>query len=126
MQIGNIGNYYGNLIVKSEEGSYYWCIPNWDGEDWQEITKDLYDSLIKFELGDIETEETVVPDDDRRHGGPYDRGSADDYYHRPFSPHYYEGATGQSPRIEEKDMTKEQIAAYTLGYEENDDKKDWG
>ena len=30
---------------------------------------------------------------DQRHGGPFDRGAADSYYHRPFDPHYYEGAT---------------------------------
>ena len=29
---------------------------------------------------------------DKRHGGPYDRGSADAYYRRDFDPHYYEGA----------------------------------
>ena len=30
---------------------------------------------------------------DRRHGGPYDRGSADSYYNRPRRPHYYKGDT---------------------------------
>ena len=28
----------------------------------------------------------------RRHGGPYDRGSADSYYRRPPRPHYFVGA----------------------------------
>ena len=28
-----------------------------------------------------------------RHGGAFDRGSADSYYHRSPNPHYYEGAT---------------------------------
>ena len=36
---------------------------------------------------------------DQRHGGPYDRGSADAYYHRPYNPHFYAGATYSSPRI---------------------------
>jgi len=45
--IGGIGNYYGGLEVRKEQDSYYWCIPNYDGEDWDEIPKSLYDELIK-------------------------------------------------------------------------------
>lgn len=65
---------------------------------------------------------------DTRHGGPYDRGRADSYYHRDQNPHYYLGATGQSPRIEQKDMTIDEIEAYLAGYEDNElegDKKQW-
>lgn len=36
---------------------------------------------------------------DHRHGGPYDRGSADYYYGRPFNPHYFKGATYASEEI---------------------------
>jgi len=64
---------------------------------------------------------------DQRHGGPYDRGSADSYYGRPFSPHYYEGPTRRSPLVE--DLTEDELAAYTAGYEDNErlnNKKDWG
>jgi len=53
---------------------------------------------------------------DQRHGGPYDRGSADAYYERGYYPHYYVGATKQSARVELKDMTAEEIVAYTAGY----------
>jgi hypothetical protein len=53
---------------------------------------------------------------DQRHGGPYDRGSADKYYEREYNPHYYVGDTAMSERVELKDMTPEQIAAYTVGY----------
>ena len=66
---------------------------------------------------------------DQRHGGPYDRGSADSYYDRPFNPHFYVGATMQSPRIEMACMTAEEITAYTAGYRDNEqhgDKKNWG
>lgn len=66
---------------------------------------------------------------DTRHGGPYDRGGADSYYHRGPCPHYYVGATGQSLRVEAKDMTPDEIVAYMAGYEDNElhgDKKDWG
>lgn len=60
-----------------------------------------------------------------RHGGPYDRGSADAYYRRPFNPHYYVGDTGSSSLVEEKDMTEEDIKAYTAGYDEETERKDW-
>jgi len=66
---------------------------------------------------------------DERHGGPYDRGSADSYYGRPFNPHFYVGATMTSPRVEMACMTAEEIAAYTAGYRDNEqfgDKKNWG
>lgn len=62
---------------------------------------------------------------DKRHGGPYDRGSADAYYGRGFSPHYYIGGTGMSQRVESADMTEEDIEAYTAGYDGEDDRKEW-
>jgi hypothetical protein len=64
-----------------------------------------------------------------RHGGPFDRGSADSYYHRPRRPHFFTDATYQSDEIEERFMTKAQIAEYNAGYDYNEqfgDKKDWG
>ena len=61
----------------------------------------------------------------RSHGGAYDRGSADAYYHRPAEPHYYTGATYQSTKIEEVDMSEEEIAAYMAGYNEETGRKDW-
>lgn len=66
---------------------------------------------------------------DPRHGGPYDRGTADSYYRRGFNPHYYVGATYSSDRVELADMTPEEIVAYTKGYNDNEDDgnfKDWG
>ena len=63
-----------------------------------------------------------------RHGGPFDRGGADSYYHRGMRPHYYVGATSMSDRIEEDGMTKEQINEYCAGYEHNEmhgAKKEW-
>ena len=53
---------------------------------------------------------------DKRHGGAYDRGSADAWYGREVNPHYYIGDTYQSPKVEEADMTEEEIAAYMAGY----------
>ncbi len=65
---------------------------------------------------------------DERHGGAFDRGSADSYYGRPRSPHLYEGNTGSSRRIEQREMTPEEIQAYLAGYQYNEqfgDKKSW-
>lgn len=70
-----------------------------------------------------------MTDYDKRHGGPYDRGSADSYYRRGFKPHFYTGATYQSDRVELADMTPVEIVAYTKGYNENEEAgnfKDWG
>ena len=66
---------------------------------------------------------------DERHGGPYDRGSADSYYGRPFNPHYFVGGTYNSPKVGLADMTPAEITAYTAGYRDNEqdgNKKDWG
>ena len=63
-----------------------------------------------------------------RHGGPYDRGQADSYYGREYSPHYFVGDSYNSPRIEMAQMTAREIVAYTAGYRDNEargDKKDW-
>jgi hypothetical protein len=65
---------------------------------------------------------------DKRHGGPWDRGTADSYYHRGYTPHYYTGDTSISPRVELAEMTAEEITAYSAGYAWNEnfgDKKDW-
>lgn len=61
---------------------------------------------------------------DPRHGGPFDRGSADAYYGRPADPHKYPGPTGVGERIKLTDP--EEIADYMLGYETTTDRKDWG
>ena len=64
----------------------------------------------------------------RRHGGPWDRGSADAYYGRPFNPHYYIGDSYSSGYVSTKEMTEGEIAAYTEGYREQEasgDFKQW-
>ena len=65
---------------------------------------------------------------DQRHGGPFDRGSADSWYNRSFDPHYYSGDTHTSTRVGLADMTAEEITAYTAGYNWNEQfggKKDY-
>jgi hypothetical protein len=51
------------------------------------------------------------------HGSPFDRGSADSFYHRVPRPHYICDIRGE--RIEEHQMSAEQIAEYKAGYEDN-------
>ena len=66
---------------------------------------------------------------DQRHGGPWDRGAADSYYHRDYNPHYFRGDTYNSDRVDLADMTAEEITAYSAGYRYNEligNKKDWG
>lgn len=66
---------------------------------------------------------------DKRNGGPYDCGGADSYYQRGFNPHYYVGESYATEKVSEKDMTIEEIRAYTAGYENNQQNcnfKDWG
>jgi len=43
-----IGNYYGGLKIKEEDGKYFWGIENYDGTDFKEIPKYLFDSLVEF------------------------------------------------------------------------------
>ena len=53
---------------------------------------------------------------DPRHGGPFDRGSADAYYQRQWCPHFYRGQTYSSERVDLKDMTAAEVVAYTAGF----------
>jgi len=65
---------------------------------------------------------------DKRHGGPFDRGSADSYYGRGYTPHYFVGPTHQSQKIEREQMTDADKEAYKAGYDWNEqwgDKKNW-
>ena len=65
---------------------------------------------------------------DTRHGGPYDRGSADSYYRRGRNPHFFRGDSYQSERVEYKDMTPDEVVAYNAGYDDNEefgDYKEW-
>lgn len=61
----------------------------------------------------------------RRHGGPYDRGSADSYYQRERRPHYFVGDSYMSDEVLEKDMTSEEIAAYNKGFDDNEDSQNF-
>ena len=63
---------------------------------------------------------------DARHGGAFDRGSADSWYDRGRNPHYFVGDTHMSKRVVE--LTVEEVEAYDAGYDYNErfgGKKDW-
>lgn len=49
-EIGNIGNYYGGLVIKSEDGKYFWGIESYDGTKFEDIPKELFDALEKYAL----------------------------------------------------------------------------
>jgi hypothetical protein len=77
---------------------------------------------------DVVAKVDSTPEYDDTHGGPYDRGGADSYYRRQFDPHYWPEGTMQGTRVEMKDMTPEEIAAYTKGYNDNEESgmfKEW-
>lgn len=64
--------------------------------------------------------------DRERHGGLFDRGSADSYYHRGRDPHWYPEGTGRGAKV--ANLTKEEVAEYMAGYDWNEqfgDKKNW-
>ena len=61
-----------------------------------------------------------------KHGSPIDRGAADRYYGRPYDPHWYPEGTGNGSRVELKDMTPDEIVAYTKGFKTEESRKDWG
>ena len=47
--IGEIGNYYGRLSVKTEDGRFYWGIENYSGTYWEEISESLFDELNRHQ-----------------------------------------------------------------------------
>ena len=55
-----------------------------------------------------------------RHGGPFDRGSADCYYRRRPDPHYWTHGTYHGERIGHNRMSDREIAEYYEGWDENE------
>ena len=48
-EIGDIDNYHGGLLIKSENNKFYWGIEDWDGTAWEQIPESLFDALNKYE-----------------------------------------------------------------------------
>ena len=57
---------------------------------------------------------------DSRHGGAFDRGSADSWYSRPRNPHFFLAESYTSQEVGVRDMTAEQVEAYLAGYAYNE------
>lgn len=55
------------------------------------------------------------------HGSPRDRGSADAFYGRRAVPHFYKGGV----RIEQIDMTDEEVREYLNAYDLETCRKEW-
>jgi hypothetical protein len=53
--------------------------------------------------------------DRKRHGGLFDRGSADAYYRRAFSPHWYPQGTYHGDAV--INLTSEEIEEYRKGFQ---------
>ncbi len=62
-----------------------------------------------------------VEDRERR---AYSRGSADAYYHRTPNPHIWLDLMGREV-VTKENMTEAEIESYWLGYNEEDDRKEW-
>ena len=77
-------------------------------------------SLVHYSIIDVHSvEDHIMNTDKQRHGGPYDRGSADSYYRRGYAPHYFIGESYTSDKVEEAYMTPEEISEYKKGFGEN-------
>ena len=70
-------------------------------------------------------QEGTILEDFPHHGSPADRGSADRYYGRPFDPHYWPQGTLKGARVEQSDMTLEQIIEYTNAFQNETERKNW-
>lgn len=42
-----LSNYYGCVTIKKSKGKYYWSLEDYSGIDWHEISKELYELLLK-------------------------------------------------------------------------------
>lgn len=46
--IGLIGNYYGGLKLRRDNGISYWSITDYDGDNWDQIPDYLAEALLKY------------------------------------------------------------------------------
>lgn len=105
-----------------------WLISTKTGFDWSGYASNppLVKKLLDLYNGYQKQGVTEGSETDKSHGSPFDRGSADSYYHRPRRPHKGGVGGGSGERIE--DLTPEEIKAYHAGYDYNErlgDKKVW-
>jgi hypothetical protein len=62
---------------------------------------------------------------DKSHGSAWDRGSADAYYGREKDPHKWPLGTYKGTRVDEKDLTPEELNEYHSAYDHQTEFKVW-
>jgi len=48
-EIGNIYNHYGGLAIKQDGDKFFWSIEDYNGHNWEEIPKYVFDTLTKYQ-----------------------------------------------------------------------------
>ena len=83
-----------------------------------------YDSLQDYHNANVAKEKKQY---DRSQKSPYTRGEFDSYNRHPKRPHYYIkiGDGLEYRRVEEEDMSPEEIEAYNAGFEANEKARDF-
>ena len=81
---------------------------------------------MQYDLFVDSSDANIITDGIPKNGSPQDRGSADRYYGRDYNPHWYPNGTGKGDRIELASMTPAEIVEYTYGYNNEEDRKNWG
>jgi hypothetical protein len=79
----------------------------------------MFDQVTKYEFKGKTYEQ--------EHGNPFDRGSADSWYHRARNPHKG-GSGGRFGHKPDFNLTADEVAAYHAGYDYNEQfggKKDY-
>lgn len=61
-----------------------------------------------------------------KNGSPQDRGAADRYYGYSYSPHFWPDGTRKGYKVSRAEMSDAEIAAYKYGWDNENNRKDWG
>ncbi len=86
-----------------------------------------YDAIQNTINQKLAAKPKTVKQYDKGQKSPYTRGEFDSYNRHPKRPHYYIkiGDGPEHRRVEEEDMTPEEIEAYNAGFEANEKARDW-
>lgn len=56
--IKGMSHFYGDLWILHDGDEYFWLLDNYNGGDWQPITKQLYDALLDYNKRAKEADKT--------------------------------------------------------------------
>ena len=56
--IKGMSHFYGDLWILHDVDEYFWLLDNYNGGDWQPITKQLYDALLDYNKRAKEADKT--------------------------------------------------------------------